>query len=69
MRQSEFRQMIKETSERELENKLETERKGLYELRQRSAFKQLDNPHAITMAKKNVARILAEMKARELKAG
>ncbi len=68
MRHSEFNRKIKEASDVELENMLKQERQSLYDMRQRIALKQLDNPHAITNAKKNVARILTEMTARE-KAG
>ena len=68
MRQSEFRAKIHETSVTELENMLAAERESLYKMRQQIALKQLDNPHAITKARKNVARLLAEVRAREIKA-
>ena len=69
MRQSEFRRKIKESGEVELESTLKQERENLYKMRQQIALKQLDNPHAITNAKKNVARVLCEIRAREIKAG
>lgn len=69
MRQSEFRKKIKEAGGPELEQLLTQERENLYKMRQQIAMKQLDNPHAITNARKNVARIVAEMRAREIKAG
>ena len=69
MRQSEFREKMKEAGEIELENMLKQERENLYKMRQQIALKQLDNPHAITKARKNVARILTEMGARNIKAG
>ena len=69
MRQSEFRSKVREASESELANLLKQERENLYKMRQQIALKQLDNPHAITSAKKNVARVLSEMRAREIKAG
>ena len=69
MRQSEFRRKVKEAGEVELEGILKQERENLYKMRQQIALKQLDNPHAITNAKKNVARVLSEMRAREIKAG
>lgn len=69
MRQSEFRRKVKETGDNELVTMLRQERESLYKARQQVALKQLDNVHAITNAKKNVARILQEMKAREIKAG
>lgn len=69
MRQSEFLRKVKEASEPELENLLKQERENLYKMRQQIALKQLDNPHAITVARKNVARLLTEIRAREIKAG
>jgi ribosomal protein L29 len=52
--------------EDELKTMLEQERKNLYTMRQQIALKQLDNPHAITNARKNVARVLNELRAREI---
>lgn len=69
MRQSEFRRKVKEASDVELAGILKQERENLYKMRQQIALKQLDNPHAITNAKKNVARVLSEMREREIKAG
>lgn len=69
MRHSEFRKKIKEAGGVELENILKQERENLYKMRQQIALKQLDNPHAIKNARKNVARALAEQRAREIKAG
>ena len=69
MRQSEFRKKIKEAGGVELETILGQERGSLYKMRQQIALKQLDNPHAITNAKKNVARVLSEIREREIKAG
>ena len=69
MRRSEFRTKLKEASDIELENLLRQERENLYKMRQQIALKQLDNPHAITNARKNIARLLTEVRARELKAG
>ncbi len=69
MRQSEFVKKIKEAGDVELDNILNQERESLYKMRQQIALKQLDNPHAITNARKNVARVLCEQRARQLKAG
>ena len=69
MRQSEFRQKVKEAGEAELESMLHQERESLYKMRQQIALKQLDNPHAITNARKNVARVLSEIRAREMRSG
>ena len=69
MRQSEFRKKVKDASDTELDNMLAYESKNLYELRQKVALKQLTNPHAIGIGKKNVARILAEKREREILVG
>jgi len=69
VRQSEFRKKIKEAGDLELEGILRQERESLYKMRQQIAMKQLDNPQAVTLARKNVARILTELRAREMKAG
>jgi len=67
VRRSEHLNKVKEASDLELESMLKQERESAYKLRQQVALKQLDNPQAITVAKKNVARILTEIRARELK--
>ncbi|MGB9619204.1 MAG: 50S ribosomal protein L29 [Armatimonadota bacterium] len=69
MRVSEFRKKIREASDAELQAMLKQEREGLYKMRQQIALKQLDNPHAITNARKNVARILGAIREREARAG
>ena len=48
MRQSEFRNKVKQAERVELEGMLKQERESLYKMRQQIALKQLDNPHAIT---------------------
>jgi len=69
VRQSEFDSSVRQASDRELLDKLNRERKALYEGRQEIARKQLSNPHTIGVARRNVARVLTEIRARELKAG
>ena len=69
MRQSEFRKKFKEASDLELESILKQERESLYKMRQMIALKQLDNPHTITHAKKNVSRILGEIRERNIQVG
>jgi ribosomal protein L29 len=69
VRQSEFVRKIKDAGDVELDSILKQERESLYKMRQQIALKQLDNPHAITNARKNVARVLCEKHARALKAG
>ena len=67
MKKTEFKDKLINASDVELFVYLEEQRKGLFTLRQRKALRQLDNLHAITDAKKNIARILTEIRARELK--
>jgi len=69
VRQSEYVKKVKESSDIELEAMLKQERESLYKMRQQIALKQLDNPHAITNSKRNVARILCEQRAREIRMG
>lgn len=65
MRQSEFVAKAKEASVAELEQMLAQERESMFKMRQQLAMKQLTNPHALGLSRKNVARILSELKARE----
>ena len=67
MKKTEFNNKLTSASEVELYTLLEEQRKDLFTLRQRKALRQLDNIHAITDTKKNIARILTEIRARELK--
>ncbi len=69
MRRSETIHKIKSATEPELEAMLTQERQSLYKLRQQIALKQLDNPQAVSVARKNVARILTEIRHREIAAG
>ena len=69
MKQSEFVTKIKETSDTDLKVLLSQEQENLYRCRQMIALKQLENPHTITIGRKNVARILNEIRAREIKVG
>jgi ribosomal protein L29 len=69
VRRSEFRKKVKQASDTELETILKQEREGLYKMRQQLALKQLDNPHAVTNGRKNVARVLGEVREREAGTG
>ncbi len=69
MRRSEFESKVKQANDQGLLDMLHQERKALYEGRQEIARKQLSNPHTIGIARKNVARILTEIREREIKAG
>lgn len=67
MKTKEFVNKVQSASDQELMDMLDQEKAGLFNLRQRKAMRQLDNPHAIDIARKNIARILTEIRARELK--
>jgi ribosomal protein L29 len=69
VKQTEFLKKVIQASDVELESLLEQERASLYIRRQEIARKQLSNPQAIGVAKRNVARALNEMRAREIKVG
>ncbi len=66
VKSSNFNRKLQESGEVELEQQLAQERENLYKLRQQLALKQLDNPKAVTTARKNIARILTEIRAREM---
>ena len=59
---------IRELTDEELLGKLKDCRKELFNLRFQMATSQLDNTARITNVKKDVARILTEMRAREIAA-
>lgn len=69
VKQSEFVKKVKQASNTDLDSMLQQERMSLYNKRQEIARKQLSNPQAIGLARKNVARIETEIRDRELKAG
>lgn len=57
-----------EASRGELSQMLKEERQALYNARQRMSLKQQENPREIRERRKNIARILTAMRARELQA-
>lgn len=59
---------IRELSSDDLQAKLKEARAELFNLRFQMATSQLDNTARIKQVKKNIARILTEMRARELSA-
>lgn len=67
MKTKEFVNKVKSAGDAELVEMLNQEKAGLFQLRQRRAMRQLDNPHSIDISRKNIARILTEIRARELK--
>ncbi|BCW97647.1 MAG: 50S ribosomal protein L29 [Armatimonadota bacterium] len=69
MKKAELRKTVREASDAELDKQLEDARKELFHLRYQRATKQLEKPHRIREARKQIARLLQERterrKARE----
>jgi large subunit ribosomal protein L29 len=59
---------IRELSDAELAKKLEEGRAELFNLRFQMATSQLDNTARVTTIKRDIARVLTEMRAREIAA-
>ncbi len=59
---------IRELSSEDLNDKLKEARTELFNLRFQMATSQLDNTARVKLVKKDIARILTEMHARELSA-
>ena len=59
---------IQALSDEELAKKLDDSRAELFNLRFQMATSQLDNTSRVKQVKKDIARILTEMRARELSA-
>ncbi len=59
---------IRELSNSDLEKALKDSRAELFNLRFQMATSQLDNTSRIKLVKKDIARILTEIRAREIKA-
>ncbi|MBM6999628.1 50S ribosomal protein L29 [bacterium] len=59
---------IRELSDEELQSKLKEFRAELFNLRFQMATGQLDNTARVKLVKKDVARVLTELRARELAA-
>lgn len=59
---------VRALSDAELAKKLEDARAELFNLRFQMATSQLDNTARVTTVKRDIARILTEMRARELAA-
>ena len=59
---------IRELSSDDLQAKLKEARAELFNLRFQMATSQLDNTACVKQVKKDIARILTEMRARELSA-
>jgi large subunit ribosomal protein L29 len=61
-------QDIKDLAESEITDKLKERRTELFNLRFQLATGQLDNPHRITLVKRDIARLHTELRAREIAA-
>ena len=59
---------IRELDDKQLQEKLKECRAELFNLRFQMAISQLDNTARVTNVKKDVARILTEIRAREIAA-
>ena len=58
---------VRELTSEDLKTKLAENRAELFNLRFQMATSQLDNTSRATQVKKDIARILTEMRAREIK--
>ncbi|MCU0371110.1 MAG: 50S ribosomal protein L29 [Bacteroidales bacterium] len=61
--------VILEMTNEELKERLEEERKQLVKMKLAHAVSPLDNPHKMKEYKSTVARLLTEIKRREIEAG
>ena len=59
-------EVIKELSTADILDRLEEEKKHLTRLRINHAVSPLDNPHQISENKKTIARLVTELRRREL---
>ncbi len=57
---------IKELTIKEIQERLDAERDNLVKLRINHSISPLDNPSQIREARKNIARMLTELRARQL---
>lgn len=59
-------EVIKELSTADIVDRLEEEKKHLIRLRINHAVSPLDNPHQISENKKTIARLVTELRRREI---
>lgn len=62
-------QVIREMTIEEIKERLEEEKKQLIKMKLAHAVSPLDNPHKMKEYKKTVARLLTELRIREIEAG
>lgn len=68
MRLAQHREQVRQSSQEELERLLQEERRNLFMCRRDAATKQLENPKRVREIRKRIARILTEIRRRELEA-
>jgi len=61
-------QEVKQLSDKELLLELHNHRRHLFDLRSQAVTEKLENPSLIRMAKRDIARMLTEIRRRELEA-
>lgn len=59
---------LRALTEDELRSKLDALRDELYHLRYKMHVEEIENPNAKTLLRRNIARVLTELRARELAA-
>ncbi len=57
---------IRELTDKEIQERMDAERDNLVKLELNHSISPLDNPSQIREARKNIARMLTELRAREL---
>jgi large subunit ribosomal protein L29 len=62
-------QVIQEMTTEELKERLEEEKKQLVKMKLAHTVSPLENPHKLTDYRKTVARMLTELRRREIEAG
>jgi len=60
------REVIKELTTKEIEERIDAEKTVLVKLRMNHAVSPLDNPMKINLTRKNIARMLSELRKRVL---
>ncbi len=58
---------IKELSDKELKDRLETMEREYLQMKMNHSISPLDNPSKITQSRRMIARVKTELRARELK--
>jgi large subunit ribosomal protein L29 len=67
MKAKKVKEELKELSDKDLQERVEAEISELNQLKISHSINPLDNPYSIKQKRKNIARILTELRARQLK--